>query len=87
MCVAEEKLCAECKQERCIPAWVITLMTVMSLLMAVMLGVIVYQQKEIHQLQKNPADTELAPTQTIGDAKHNPGEELEVLTHSSNNGS
>lgn len=48
----------------------------MSLLMAVMLGVIVYQQKEIHQLQKNPADTELTPTQTNGDANPNPGEEL-----------
>ncbi|XP_053466359.1 uncharacterized protein LOC128599043 isoform X2 [Ictalurus furcatus] len=84
---SEENPCPEFKQERSMPAWGITLIALMSLVMAVMMGVIVYQPKEIQQLQKNPADTELTPTQTNGDAKHNPGEELEVLTHSSNTGS
>ncbi|XP_026772521.2 uncharacterized protein LOC113528266 isoform X5 [Pangasianodon hypophthalmus] len=82
--VTEEKPCPDCKQDRAMPAWGITLIVVQFLVIAVL---IVYLVKRKPPLQREPAVNRHTVPQTNGNTTYNTREQkVQILNDSTNTG-
>ncbi|XP_026772520.3 uncharacterized protein LOC113528266 isoform X2 [Pangasianodon hypophthalmus] len=82
--VSEEKPCPDCKQDRAMPAWGITLIVVQFLVIAVL---IVYLVKRKPPLQREPAVNRHTVPQTNGNTTYNTREQkVQILNDSTNTG-